>query len=47
MPDEPSIQDLIDYDEENNTYCEFCGGTGMHFEGDVHVGDCPTCCGGG
>ncbi len=40
---EPTIEE---YDEENNTECEDCGGTGMYFEGDVHMGDCPTCCGG-
>ena len=26
--------------------CDECGNTGMQFEGDIHIGDCPFCCGG-
>ena len=43
---EPTIEELEEYDEENNIDCDACGNTGMKFEGDVHVGDCPECCGG-
>ena len=27
--------------------CEFCDGTGMSFEGDIHVGNCIHCGGSG
>jgi len=37
---EPDIDDTFDS-------CNSCDGTGMELEGDLVIGDCPTCNGSG
>lgn len=40
-------EDLDDeFEGADDFSCDICSGTGMRFEGDVHVGDCQFCCGG-